>query len=411
MKAFNKTIFSKLNKLSEPQIQKIFESVTAQNEMLSSIIESLSTGLLIVDKEGRLLLSNKASERFIPFSVRPDDIRDEATKLFEIVSDADISAFIKNCQEQNKSNVSGEFTVTTSGGSVRFITITVSPLVRAESLSGSIITVRDITEKRNQEILLHRMESLAGLTNLAASVAHEIKNPLGAISIHIQLIQKAVKAAREGGGLLPDEKFMEKYLGVVNEEIENLNKIVMNFLFAVRPVNAELELVNPNPLLEKFTEFFLPEFTAKGVDVKSVLCKENVRLLIDQKLFREVIINLAQNALAAIEEKFSNTVIADGTKPAGGGLLEIHSKVRGDKFIIAVKDNGNGMSEKTLEHVFEPYYTTKANGTGLGLTMVYKIIKEFQGDIQVESHVGEGTAFIITLPVPQTDRKLLTCKI
>lgn len=401
MNSFSKSISQKLNKLSPAQIENIFNSLSSERDVLSSIIESLSTGLIILDRDCRLLLINKAAERNIPFNVRPDELHDESVRLWEIVSDSEIASFLKDCFEHNKSNVSGEFTFATGGSSVRFVQLTVTPLLQQNELSGSIISARDITEQRNQEILLHRMESLAGLTNLAASVAHEIKNPLGAISIHIQLLQKAVKSAREGDGLLPDEKFMEKYLAVVNEEIENLNKIVMDFLFAVRPVRATMELLSVNPLLQKFADFFRPEFSEKKVEIKTSLSDSSVRLLIDQKLFREVIANLAQNALAAIEEKFGGK---------SGGLLEISSVLQNDKFIIGIKDNGAGMGEKTLAHVFEPYYTTKANGTGLGLTMVYKIIKEFSGDIQVSSKEGEGTAFIITLPVPQTDKRLLTFK-
>lgn len=400
MTNFNKSVAQKLSKLSDAQIEKLFSSITSERDTLSSIIESLSLGLIILDKNYKLLLANKAAERCIPFTVRPLP-KNDSSKLWELVGDADISSFLRNCFEKKRSSASEEFSTQTSGGSVRFIQINVSPLVQDEKLEGCIVAVRDITEQRNQEILLHRMESLAGLTNLAASVAHEIKNPLGAISIHIQLLQKAIKKARESDGQLPDQKFLEKYIDVVNDEIANLNKIVMDFLFAVRPVNATFELLEPNPLLQKFADFFAPEFASKNVELKLDLCQEPVRLLLDQKLLREVVANLAQNALAAIQDKFNG-------QP--GGALEIHSAVKDNKYVVLIKDNGAGMNEKTLSRVFEPYYTTKASGTGLGLTMVYKIIKEFSGDIQVESKEGEGSAFIITLPVPQTDTRLLEAK-
>lgn len=400
MTNFNKSVAQKLSKLSDAQIQKLFSSVSAERDALSSIIESLSLGLIIFDKDSKLFLVNKAAERSLPFTVRPLP-KNENSCLWDFVGDAQIADFLKNCVQKRRSNVSEEFSFQASDGSVRFVSISVSPLVQDEELGGCIIVVRDITERRKQEILLRRMESLAGLTNLAASVAHEIKNPLGAISIHIQLLQKAIKKAREGDGRLPEQKFLEKYIDVVNDEISNLNKIVMDFLFAVRPVNANLELLQPNPLLEKFAEFFRPEFEQKNVAVKLDLCKDSARLLLDQKLFSEIVANLAQNALAAIQEKFGGS---------SGGLFEIHSALKDDKFVILIKDNGAGMSEKTLARVFEPYYTTKANGTGLGLTMVYKIVKEFSGDIQVQSKEGEGSAFVITLPVPQTDKRLLEAK-
>ena len=400
MTNFNKSVAQKISKLSDAQLQKLFSSITSERDALSSIIESLSLGLVILDKDCKLLLANKAAERCLPFTVRPLP-KNDSSNLWELVADADIAAFLKNCFEKKKTNAGEEFSVRASDGGIRFVQLTLSPLVREEKLEGCILSVRDITERKNQEILLHRMESLAGLTNLAASVAHEIKNPLGAISIHIQLLQKAIKKARESDGLLPEQKFLEKYIDVVNDEIESLNKIVMDFLFAVRPVNANLELLQPNALLKKFADFFVPEFSSKNVELKLDLCSDTTRLMLDQKLLREVAANLAQNALAAIFEKFNGKA---------GGVFEIHTAVKDNKFVILIKDNGVGMSEKTLSRVFEPYYTTKANGTGLGLTMVYKIVKEFSGDIQVESREGEGSAFVITLPVPQTDKRLLEAK-
>ena len=399
MKSFNKSVAQKLSKLSDSQIQELFSSISSERDTLSSIIESLSLGLVILDKDYKLLLINKAAERCLPLTTRP--LPKNAANFCEFVADKSVADFLKTCFEKNKTNASEEFSVQASDGRIRFIQISLSSLVKEEKLDGCIMSVRDMTEQRNQEILLHRMESLAGLTNLAASVAHEIKNPLGAISIHIQLLQKAIKKARESDGLLPDQKFLEKYIDVVNDEIANLNKIVMDFLFAVRPISATFELLEPNPLLKKFAEFFTPEFASKNVELKLDLCSDTSRLLLDQKLLREVVANLAQNALAAIQDKFN------GEK---GGVFEIHSAVKDNKFVILIKDNGVGMSQETLARVFEPYYTTKASGTGLGLTMVYKIVKEFSGDIQVESKEGEGSAFIISLPVPQTDKRLLESK-
>lgn len=408
---FNKTVSQRLDKLSSAQIQRVFSNLAAEHDLLLSIVDSVPTGIVIVDKNFRLLFANKGSQRRLPTSMRMEEIRDGRKRLYDHISDFEIKSFLKNCHEKNISNVSGEFSVKTGGDAVRFLTISVSPLVNAGQLSGSVILVRDITEKRNQEILLRQMENLSSLTNLAASVAHEIKNPLGAISIHIQLLQKAVRAARQGDGVLPDEKFLEKYLGVVNEEIDNLNEIVVNFLFAVRPVKANLELVNPNSLLEKIVEFFAPEFSGKKIEVKTDFCENPPRVLLDPKLFREAVINIAQNSLAAIEEKFNNTIISGNpVVESPGGVFAIRTAAENDTFFILINDNGNGMSKKTLERIFEPYYTTKASGTGLGMTMVYKIIKEFSGDIRVKSHEGEGTAFVITLPVPQTQTRLLPYK-
>ena len=230
MKDFVKKVSQKLPKLSSEQVEQLIEDLKAEYEQLDSIMESLSTGLIIVDADWHLELTNKAAERLIPFTVRPSDYRGDFVPVWQMIDDTSLASFLQNCAQKNSSHEDSEFSFV-QDSNVRFVSVKVTPLVRKSAISGSIISVSDITEKRQQEIILHRMESLASLTSLAASVAHEIKNPLGAISIHIQLLQKAVKKARESDGLLPSQKFMENYLAVINEEIDNLNKIVLDFLW------------------------------------------------------------------------------------------------------------------------------------------------------------------------------------
>ena len=400
MRSYVKRVKQKAEKLSKEQVLSLLEDVADENESLYSVLESLSTGLLIINDDFQLIRYNQIAESWLPFSERLEDILGSENAIWEYVEDEEVASFLKNCMGKNITNCSEDFSTVTPGGSVRFLTITISPLVNEGELNGKVILVRDITEKKNQDILLHRMENLANLTNLAAGMAHEIKNPLGAISIHIQLIQKALAKARENQDKLPAPKFVEDHIDVVNEEIEHLNKLVMDFLLAVRPVKAQLELKEPDKLIENLISFFKPEFNREGIEVIYKASESGKRILLDEKLFRDVVMNISQNSLAALKSKY--------TEKNAGAKFCISNVVRDNKFIITIADNGCGMSEETLSKIFEPYYTTKANGTGLGMTMVYKIIKEFSGDIIVDSKEGEGTAFTITFPIPQKDTKLLS---
>lgn len=406
MRGYVKRVKQKAEKLSKEQVLSLLEDVVDENESLYSVFESLSTGLLITDDNFRLLRSNTIAESWLPFSEHLEDILGSEKPIWEYIEDEDIADFLRRCLEKNVTNSSEDFSTVTSGGTVRFLTVTIAPLINEGVLNGKMILVRDITEKKNQDILLHRMENLANLTNLAAGMAHEIKNPLGAISIHIQLIQKALAKARENEDKLPAKKFVEDHIDVVNEEIDHLNKLVMDFLLAVRPVKAQLELKEPDKLIDGLVSFFKPEFNGEGIDVIYRPSESGKKILLDEKLFRDVIMNISQNSLAALKSKYSGE--DSGIKSEGIAKFCISNTVRENKFIITIADNGCGMSEESLSKIFEPYYTTKANGTGLGMTMVYKIIKEFSGDIIVDSKEGEGTAFTITFPIPQKDTKLLT---
>ena len=405
MRGYVKRVQQKAEKLSKEQVLALLEDIVDENESLYSVLESLSTGLLIINDDFQLLRYNQIAESWLPFSERLEDILGSENPIWEYIEDEDISAFLKRCLEKNITNSSEDFSTVTSGGTVRFLTVTIAPLINEGELNGKMILVRDITEKKNQDILLHRMENLANLTNLAAGMAHEIKNPLGAISIHIQLIQKALEKARENADKLPAKKFVEDHIDIVNEEIDHLNKLVMDFLLAVRPVKAQLELKEPDKLIDGLVSFFKPEFNREGIEVIFKPSESGKRILLDEKLFRDVIMNISQNSLAALKSKYNG----DGeTAMERGAKFCISNSIRDNKFIITIADNGCGMSEESLSKIFEPYYTTKANGTGLGMSMVYKIIKEFSGEIIVDSKEGQGTAFTITFPIPQKDVKLLS---
>ena len=407
MNNYVKRISQKVNKLSKEQILELFDDVIDENTSYKSIINSLSSGILILDNKFILQRNNTIAESRLPFKGRLADAKKSEYPIWTYIDDEDIASFLENCAKKQITNSSEEFSTITSGGSIRFVSITISPLVHEYKFNGSIIIIRDITEKKNQEVLMHRMENLANLTNLAAGMAHEIKNPLGAISIHIQLIQKAIKKARENQDVLPDKKFVEDHIDVVNEEIEHLNKLVMNFLTAVRPVKATLELKDPDKILSDLVVFLKPEFNKSGIKMNFDPSGKSQRIMLDEKLFREVFINLSQNSIAAIKAKYpeckENSCINENVEP----MFSIQSSLEDNKIVIKISDNGCGMSEETLSKIFEPYYTTKANGTGLGMTMVYKIVKEFSGDILVDSTENVGTTFTLSFPIPQKDTKLL----
>ena len=237
------------------------------------------------------------------------------------------------------------------------------------------------------ETRLRRSESLASMTTMAAGIAHEIKNPLAAMKIHLHLMRKTLKTK---GSL--DSDGAERYLSVLDEEIDHLNKIAVDFLFAVRPMNIELRLGSIESVVNDLITFLSPEADEKNIEVVSDVEKFLPRIEMDSRYLRQSLLNIVENAFAAMP---------------GGGRLTISVKLDGNFEIITIKDTGTGIDEEHLSKIFEPYFTTKASGTGLGLTVVYKVIKEHRGDIFVASEPGKGTVFTIKLPVPSTERKAI----
>ena len=378
MRDFIRRALTKLNKLTPGQTQELLISAAAEIDRLETVLDSLNEGVMVCDTQHRLVMVNKFIERFLP-----QTREHENDKIWTFVKDDNLREFLEQILVSGDRVEEKEFDVEIKNKQ-RLLSISVLPLVRDHQVSGSLIYVEDITEKRGKEARLRRAENLASLTTLAAGVAHEIKNPLGSLSIHIQLIQKAV-----AGNQL---SVLDKYIAVVNEEIDRLNRIVVDFLFAVRPMDLEPREGNINTLIAELVEFVRYELDEARIGCVMEL-SENMPLIdFDERFMKQALLNLIKNAIAAM---------------GNGGTLTITTGFNDTEIQISVKDTGVGISEENLPKIFEPYFTTKPTGTGLGLTLVFKIIREHQGDLNVKSREGEGADFIITLPIPQRETRLL----
>ena len=189
-------------------------------------------------------------------------------------------------------------------------------------------------------------------------------------------------------------------VGVINEEVERLNKIVVDYLFAVRPINVDLELGDLNDVLLELLRFLRPELAAAGIEVREELADRLPLVPVDQRYLREALLNIIKNAIAAMVDP-----------PAGERrrrrVLTVASSTDGESVTIRIRDTGVGILPTIQDKIFEPYFTTRDFGSGLGLTLVYKIVKEHRGEITLDSKPGVGTTFSISLPIPQPEKRLL----
>jgi len=405
MRQIIKGAMQKISKLTTEQIRDLFTSMVNDIDRLETVLESLAEGILVCDSEHCLVLANKFSERILPLSRRGED----PLRVWDFVRDEAISAFLKETLLSGDRADGREFETETKGIQ-RLLSISIFPLVKDYHVAGSLIRVDDITEKRRKEARMRQIENLASLTTLAAGVAHEIKNPLGSISIYIQLLQKAFAKNEELYYLShpedrPDPNFsagergptayfatFHRYMDVINEEMERLNHIVVDFLFAVRPMNLNLREASINALIRELAEFTAYELEESNVTTVLELDENLPPLDFDLQLMKQALLNLIQNAEAAMED---------------GGTLTLKTERKDNEAVISVIDTGMGIPEQNMEKIFEPYFTTKEKGSGLGLTLVFKIVREHRGDITASSVEGEGTSFTITLPIFQRDRHLL----
>jgi len=379
---FIKKVFQKLDKLDRNKIRDIMEEISTERELYRLVFDSMIEGVIVTDSENRIIFMNKTMEEFLS-TTRNRILQDDVT---ECNFDPEIREILDKALAENKKVVDKEVHVS---GNDKTFTVTVLPLLHNEEIEGHIIILMDITEKKMREFQLRQAESLAALTTLSAGVAHEIKNPLASIDIHIQLLNREIAKFDQ-----EQMKNIKNFLAIVKEEIDRLNSIVQDFLFAVRPMSMSLSSENINVIIREMMDFLKYELMDADIEVVLELDEDLPDVVVDPKYLKQAFLNIVKNSIQAIKE---------------GGEIRIKTEEtqEGD-VVVHVIDNGEGIPQELMGKIFEPYFTTRKSGTGLGLVIVYKIIKELGGDIKIKSEPGEGTTFSIRLPVLERKKKLLT---
>jgi len=377
---FFRRALKKLDRLNSEQRKELLISAVEEIDLLGNVLDSIDMGILVCDNKDNLVLANKCALRMISINYI------EGVKLEDAILDDQFIETFKDIIVNREKIIDKEIEIDQQERK-RLYSVNVVPLVHNKKITGTLIYIEDITEKRRGEARLRRAENLASLTTLAAGVAHEIKNPLGSISIHLQLLQKALAKKSEAS-----EKKTDKYFSVIKEEIDRLNRIVVDFLFAVRPMNLELREGDINELIAQIMEFVKFEMEQSNIVCMLELDENLPKILFDERYMKQALLNLVKNAQAAMPK---------------GGVFTVATKFADNEIRISLCDTGVGISKEDLAKIFEPYFTTRETGTGLGLTQVYKIIREHQGEITVDSSPETGAEFRIILPVPQKDTRLI----
>ncbi len=376
-------VIDDLGALPAGELEKLVRAQMDDADILEGVIGSLPEGHIVFSPEQRIVYINNSAYHLLP-SDRRRRLK-AGLKAEDLMIDADIKRFILAVFSGDEKPEAQDFAFS-KGNEIRTERVSFT-LLSLPSGRYTDVVIRDITEEIMNETRLRRSESLASMTTMAAGIAHEIKNPLAAMKIHLQLLRKTLKTK---GSI--DSEGAERYLGVLDEEIDHLNKIAVDFLFAVRPMNIELRLGSIESVINDLVTFLAPEADEKHIEVVSDVEKFLPRIEMDARYLRQSLLNIVENAFAAMP---------------GGGKLSISARLDGNYETVTVRDTGTGIDSEHLSKIFEPYFTTKASGTGLGLTVVYKVIKEHRGDIFVSSEPGKGTVFTIKLPVPATERKAI----
>lgn len=335
----------------------------------STVLENMGEAVIVVDDKMQITLFNKASEDL--FKTKGDqiinkDLSDLSGEIFLSLSDY--------CKDSNEdcADVSID---TKIGDEKKYLNLNFTRNRDEEGKNNFIIVINDLTESRRLEEESKRKEKLSAMGELASGVAHEIRNPINAIGMIAQRLDKEFKV----------EKDSEEYHSITNllkSEVTRINKIITQFLSYAKPLSLQLKKVNSKIFFDDIYRLFADQAKSKGARLIK-LSDFSFEMTIDPELLKQSLMNLLQNAIDAV---YSN------------GTIEINYFKKEDDLIIEVSDNGKGIPANIKTKIFDLYYTSKPEGTGLGLSIVQKIIAEHNGTIEVFSEVNKYTKFKITIP-------------
>ena len=400
MKAgFLEKLIERLGRIGPEEVQNYFLRLAQEKGFLETVFNAIQEGIIVTDSKRRITYLNDAAcgvfglEAGEAIGKRLDErIRgldwESLTRSGGPVSH-DMEIFYPQSRFINfyvVPLVIEQREPTLAGGGLSAVALAKSddsgqpaPTIPATAEEvGHVMILRDITESRRTAQQTIESERLNALRLLAAGVAHEIGNPLNSLHIHLQLMERSVQKLHDG-----EKAELEQSIDVARSEVNRLDSIVTQFLKAIRPSRPQLRPENVNTIVEEAVRFFAPELQDREIAVEQELRSDLPLLQLDRDQMKQAFYNVIKNSVEAMHRH---------------GTLRIRTDLADTHVIVRFVDTGGGMSAENLSRVFEPYFTTKASGSGLGLLIVRRIVRAHGGELSIESSQGKGLTLTIRLP-------------
>ncbi len=369
-------LIERLGRVGPEDVQNYLLRLAQEKGLIETVFNAIQEGIIVTDAKGRITYVNDAACELFGFEAE----QSIGKRLDERVRGLDWDSL-----SGSEGALSRDMEIFYPAN--KFINFYIVPLMierrsdgdmaHAEPVGHAMI-LRDITESRRTAEKTIESERFNALTLLAAGVAHEIGNPLNSLHIHLQLMQRKV---RELDGEVRDE--LQESIDIARSEINRLDSIVTQFLKAIRPSKPQLHPENVNAIVEEAVRFFAPEIQDRDIVVEQELHSGLPSLELDRDQIKQAFYNVIKNSFEAMKRR---------------GIMRLRTDMDASHVLVSFTDTGGGMSAESLSRVFDPYYTTKTSGSGLGLLIVRRIIREHGGELAIESNEGKGLTLTIRLP-------------
>ena len=354
------------------------DQLAREKVLLESIFNNMQEGVMVIDEKHQLVMINRSAGFLLDL---PSESR--GRPLAETVNDPVLLKIVEEGFEIPGQVVVKEIKVVRP--MARWIRLSRSSLWDGEGIfRGILLLLTDFTRQRNIEQAAGLADRLDFLSYLTAAVAHELGNPLSSLSIHAQLIERLTRDSREDK--------LKRSTRILREEINRLDEIVSQFLKALRPARLNLSREDIKEVLEQVLGLVEEELKAGKIKVKRIYPRETVWGDFDRNMIKQVILNLVKNSAQAMHR---------------GGLIKIRVERQKSYIVISISDQGGGIPADKLGDFSKVFFSGRKEGGGLGLLVVYKIIRQHGGTLEIKSETGVGTEVIVRLPQRPERIKLL----